>query len=254
MTETLTRTSLGGLRIQKIKDTPPFFNMMVYGDAGVGKTYLAATADDVPAMRKVLFIDLEGGLLTLRGRYSHVDTVRVTSWKEVQSVYDELLAGGHDYNTVVIDSLTEAQKMSMSDIMKLIGDDPGRDPDVASMREWGKNLEQTRRFVRAFRDLPMNTIFTCLSVNDKNSMTGRIERRPYLTGKLSSEIAAFLDEVFYLYPKEVEENGERISKRMLLTAAQEGIVSKDRSGNLPLVVENPDMKDLYVKITEGDNK
>jgi phage nucleotide-binding protein len=220
--------------------------MLVYGEPGVGKTRLAGSADEVPELRKVLFVDVEGGTYTLRASSPHVDVIRVKTWRQVQDIYDALFAGGHGYSTVVIDSLTETQKFNMSEVMaKLLMEDPGRDPDIAGMREWGKNIEQIRRFVRAFRDLEMNVIFTALAKSDKNARTGVITKKPYMSGKLADEVAGFLDIVMYMYMKELD--GEQ--KRLLLTGATDEYVAKDRSAKLPLVIENPNMKTLFHLIT-----
>lgn len=244
--EVLSPRHLGGLRIIKAQERPPYMNILFYGDPGVGKTRLAGTADSVPGMRKVLFVDLEGGTLTLTHSNPNVDIVRVSSWKEMQAVYDALYAGNHEYSTVVLDSLTEIQKFNMYEIMtELIGFNEDRDPDVPGMREWGKNLEQMRKFVRAFRDLPMHTIFTALMKNDKDKKTGLSQRKPYLSGKLADEVAGFLDIVCYMYIKEVD--GEQT--RLLLSSATDEIVAKDRTGKLPIVMINPDMGDLLNYIT-----
>lgn len=239
--EVLSPRNLGGLKILKAAERPPYMNILFYGDPGVGKTRLAGTADSVPEMRKVLFVDLEGGTLTLTHSNPNVDIVRVSSWDEMQDVYNALYAGNHDYSTVVLDSLTEIQKFNMYNIMKgLVEFDADRDPDVPGMREWGKNLEQMRKFVRAFRDLPMHTIFTALMKNDKDKKTGLSQRKPYLSGKLADEVAGFLDIVCYMYIKEVD--GEQT--RLLLSSATDEIVAKDRTGKLPIVMINPDMVDL----------
>lgn len=243
--EVLSPRNLGGLRIIKAQERPPYMNILLYGDPGVGKTRLAGTADSVPEMRKVLFVDLEGGTLTLTHSNPNVDIVRVTTWKEMQAVYDELYAGNHDYSTVVLDSLTEIQKFNMYQIMvDLIDFNDDRDPDVPGMREWGKNLEQMRKFVRGFRDLPMHTIFTALMKNDKDKKTGLSQRKPSLSGKLADEVAGFLDIVCYMYIKEVD--GDQ--KHLLLTGATDEIVAKDRTGKLPIVMDNPDMSDLLAHI------
>lgn len=240
---------LAGLPIQKVKQQAPYFNLLLYGEWGTGKTRLAGSADAVPAMRKVLFVDVEGGTFTLRSCYPDVDVVRVRSWEEMQSVYDELYANPKLYNTVVIDSLTEVQKFNMAQIMQdLVISDPERDPDIPSLREWGKNVEQIRRFVRAFRDLPLNTIFTALVRYDKNNKTGVVTKKPSLSGKLADEVAGFLDFVVYLYIKEVE--GE--SKRLLLTGATEDTHAKDRSNKLPKIIEEPSMQTLYDYILGGN--
>jgi hypothetical protein len=239
---TLTSSTVGGLKIKKVSDLEPNFNMLVYGKSGVGKTRLSGSAIEVPEMRRVLYIDVEGGALTLRKDFPNVEIVRVTTWKDVQALYDELFAGGHGFNTIVLDSLTEIQKFNMDEIMRRMIEsaDSDRDTDVPSLREWGKNLEQIRRFVRAFRDLPINVIFTALEREDKDRMN-RPMKLPSLSGKMAQEVAAFLDIVLYYNIKEVD--GEQL--RLLQSAGTESTVAKDRSGKLPPVMVNPTMEALY---------
>lgn len=235
-------SQIAGLPIEKVSKKAPFVNMLIYGESGAGKTRLAGSADEVPEMRRVLFIDVEGGTLTLRDVYPNVDTVRVKSWSDMQLVYDELYAGQHGFTTVVVDSLTEIQKMSMDGVMRrLVEEHEDRDADVPSVREWNINIEQTRKFVRAFRDLPVNTIFTALMTIEKNPRNGAIKRKPSLSGKVKDEVAGFLDIVSYLYTKEIDQE----NKRILLCGQTEDTVAKDRSNALPLFVENPTMASIW---------
>jgi AAA domain-containing protein len=241
----LTPSSIGGLRIEKVRERQPHFNLLVYGKSGVGKTYLAGSAYGVPEMRRVLYIDVEGGALTLRRVFPDVETVRIQSWGDMQKVYDALFAGGHGFNTVILDSLTEIQKFNMDSIMrKLIDKNDDRDMDVPSLREWGKNLEQIRRFVRAFRDLPINVIFTALEREDKDRLL-RPVKLPSLSGKMAQEVAAFLDIVLYYNIKEVEDEEGKRQLRVLQSAATESVIAKDRSGTLPAAMVGPDMESLY---------
>lgn len=200
-------------------------------------------------MRKVLVLDFEGGTFSLRNTHPNVDTIRITEWTQLQPIYQELERGGHGYETVVIDSASEAQKFSMLWIMKkVVENDSSRDIEVPSMREWGKNLEQMRRMVRGFRDLPMNCIFTAHATEEKDTKRGLILKSPSFSGKLKAEIAGFLDIVGFMYTKEVKGRDE--PARLLLTGSTEDIVAKDRSGRLPLVLENPTMTQLYKTITD----
>jgi hypothetical protein len=242
----LTPSTLGGLRVRKAADRPPNINLMVFAESGWGKTTLAGSADAVPAMRKVVMLDFEGGDLSLSHSYPDVDVVPIGDWDDAQSTYNDLFAGGHGYGTVIVDSLTEIQKLCMYWVMgRVLDDKPDREEFVPSMREWGINLEMMRKFVRAMRDLPINVIFTALVQEDKNPKTGMVVKKPSLTGKLKNEVAAFLDVVVYGYFLETVENNETVQKRLLLTKSTDSIIAKDRTGRLPMVVEEPTMKQLY---------
>lgn len=243
---TLTKRSLAGLQIQPVQERSLYLNMLFYGESGVGKTTLCGSADEVPAMRPVLFVDIEGGTASLRHSYPDVQTVRVQTWREMQDVYDALYAGEGGFQTVVLDSLTEIQKFNMYSIMTdLTQKRPDLDPDVPGMREWGKNLEQMRKYIRAFRDLDMHTIFTALNMVDRDQKTGQTTMQPMLSGKLAKEAAAFLDVVGYYYVKQMGSGEEAEFKRFLLTQKTDSQVAKDRSGKLPMIVEDPTMKTIY---------
>jgi hypothetical protein len=239
---------LAGLNIIKVGDMEHFSNMLIYGDSGVGKTVLACSAAGVPYMNPVIMVDMEGGTLSAKNRFPDVDLVRATSMAELQMVYNELRGGGTGYKTVIIDSLTEAQKFSMNDIMKgVVAADEDRDPDIPSMREYGKNLEQTRRLVRAFRDLPLHTIMTCLEDYSKDEITKKTNFMPLLTGKAQKEIPAFFDFVLRLYVVPDPDNEGEIL-RLIQSRATEKVQAKDRSGRMPPVLgklEVPTMTDIY---------
>jgi phage nucleotide-binding protein len=252
--ELIRPNNIAGLPVLKAEAARQHINILIYGKSGVGKTQLAGSADAVPSMRKVLVMDVEGGTMTLAHSYPDVDVVRVRHWNEVAELADFLQTGNHDYQTCIVDSLTEAQKFNMSAVMaKRIEEREAKgeeqDPDVPDMRAWGKNIEQIRKFVRFFRDLEMNTIFTALVKEDKNPRTGLIERKPYLSGKLADEVAAFLDVVVYYYMKKVDDE----NKRLLLTQATDEYVAKDRTGKLPALLESPTMEEIMqYAITKKD--
>lgn len=242
---TLAPLTIAGLPITPVKEQAPYFNMLIYGQSGVGKTYLAGSCNAVPEMQRVLLLDAEGGTLTLRNTpYRNIDVIRVKSWDDMDRIYNELYRTNHGFNTVIVDSLTEIQKMSMERIMnRQYADDEDDSPqdNMPQMREWNINIEQTRKFVRRFRDLPVNTVFTALEKQEKNMRTGATKRKPSLSGKVADEVAAFLDIVAYYYLK--EDGGE--NKRILLTGQTEDTVAKDRSGTLEMMIVEPSMEKIY---------
>jgi phage nucleotide-binding protein len=241
-----TKPSIGGVPITTAADMQETVNILFYGEPGVGKTVLCGSSSVVDGMAPVLFVDVEGGTLSLKDHYPLVDTVRITDWQDMVKVYDSLRKGEGGYQTVVLDSITEVQKFSMNEIMRrLVAKEPDSDPDVPGMREWGKNIEQMRRLVRNFRDLPMNVLFTALEATDKDDR-GRRKTYPSLPGKLAGEVPGFVDIVIYMYVKVQE----KIVKRMLLTESTGAQVAKDRSNRLPRVIEQPTMEEIYNLITQ----
>lgn len=246
----LTADTIGGLKIQKVFELTNLVNVLIYGDSGIGKTVLAGSASIVAEMGPVVVVDFEGGTISLKDFYPDVDVVRVKTIREMQRVYDELYRMKHNYKTVVIDSLTEVQKMFMSEIVKAqYQKDPDKyDEDVPGIYEWGKNTEQIRKLVRAYRDLPMNSIFTALAMEtkDKNNVTRTV---PNFSNKLIGEVPGLVDIVLYMYTKKIDKN---TYKRLLLTRKTDTTVAKDRTNKLPVVVEEPTFQMLYDLIYNGE--
>ena len=233
---------VGGLDVSSPNEAKGTISALIYGNSGVGKTVLAASASVVEQMSPVLILDFEGGVLPLRSFYPDVDVVRAKTWKDMQNIYAEARKGNLEYNTIILDSMTELQKFSMNSIMeRVVKEDPERDPDIPSMREYGKNLEQMRRIVRLFRDLPVNTLFTAHAAQETYGKAERTRTKISLTGKLADEIAGFMDLVLYLYVK--TKNKEEV--RAVLSQQREDIIAKDRTTRLPKVIEAPTMADIY---------
>lgn len=244
--ERLSISSIGGLATRKPQSNLPFLNLMIYGDSGSGKTLLAGTAAFVKELSPVLFVDVEGGTLTLShfGEDADIDVVRVEEWRHMQKVYDELYAGKHPYKTVVIDSLTEMQKLAMSSVLGS-GQTIDAVGNIPEFKDWNINTEQMRRLVRAFRDLKMNSIFTCLSMEQQDPRRESVViKKPALTKKLANEIPAFFDVLFYLW---VKENKNGPNTRHLQTDKTDRIVAKCRVQGVPESIENDDvnMEALY---------
>jgi hypothetical protein len=242
---------LAGIPIERVSERSEWVKLLLYGVPGSGKTYLAGSASEVARMSPVLFIDIEGGTKTLRNVFPDVDVIRIrdkfddkgrlvkSAWKRLFEVYEDLRRGV-PHNTIVLDSLTEAYKMSMysvmADVMKS-GDRQNQDPDVPAVRDWGKSSEQIRRMVRALRDMDKHVIFTALQNDVKDQMTGAVTSKPSLPGKLADEIPAYIDEVLYLWVKAGKEGVER----KILTEPTGKFIAKDRSGMLPTTMTNPTM-------------
>ena len=234
MSEILTPTSFAGLKLERpTQEAPDKLNMLIYGEAGVGKTWLAGSASRVPSMRNVLYIDAEAGKTTLR-EHPDVEIVPARRWEDYVTIYNALKAGGHRYRTVVLDSLSEILEQCKDQVMvemKLDPDNEARDEDIPSIREWGKLQVRLLRLIRLYRDLPMNVIFIAHAdrVQQKN---GKFKWMPLLNGKLQLKVPQIPDIVFFMYNQEVD--GEQ--KRLMLTTQTDSAVAKVRGATMPSVI------------------
>lgn len=227
-----------------------WMNALIYGEPGAGKTYLEGTADDSPETSPLLIIDVDGGLMTIRHR-KNVKVVTIRSIDELLKLYD-VLHSSIDTETdtlpfkcLALDNLTELQKLDMKDIMEVAPAvlEGKQHKSVPSVREWGISQDHIRKIVRAFRDLPCHTIFTC-HVDIKPDNMNRNIYGPDLPGKLRNQITGFVDVVGYLYATEHE--GEIVRK--LQTAKTDTVIAKDRLNSIGDVVINPTIPMMVSKI------
>lgn len=234
MSDVLTPTNFAGLKIEK-PDVNQIskLNMLIYGEAGVGKTWLAGSASRVPSMRNVLYLDAEAGKSTLR-EHPDVEILPTKRWQDYINIYQALKAGGHNYGTVVLDSLSEILEQCKDQVMvemKLDPDNAERDEDIPSIREWGKLQVRLLRLIRLYRDLPMNVIFIA-HAERVQLKTGKHKWMPMLNGKLQMKVPQIPDIVFFMYNQEVD--GEQ--RRLMLTTQTDNAVAKVRGATMPPVI------------------
>lgn len=236
-------------------------NLLIYGEPGVGKTRLAGSAADHEDTAPVLILDVEGGVTSLRHR-NDIDVIQVRDIDTIVKVHDQLQKEkGGGYRTVVIDSLSELQKLDMRTVMQEeYNRQPDRtDKDVPSQRAWGKSQERLRRIIRGYKDLPVHTIMTTLVTQTTDEQTNVTHYYPALPGKMRGDAPGFFDIVGYLRVKE-EQNGAVI-RRLLQIQASSKIVAKDRTDSLGFdeegkrlgVVFDPTIPDMWHTIQSSNN-
>lgn len=154
------------------------------------------------------------------------------------------------FQTVAVDSLTELQVYDMREIMEeVVKDDPTRDPDVPSPREWGKSQSHIKELIRSIRAMPCHAIFAALPSEREDKKTGEVTVWPDLPGKLATQVPALVDIVGYYYSY-IDESQE--TQRILLTQNTGKYVAKDRTQSLGKFVVNPTIPKLFQMIREHD--
>ena len=239
--------------LSKVTVVKTTWTSLIHGDAGVGKSWLAATAPP-----PVLVLDVEGRARYLPypnkttwdpfrdkppepGDWTHC-VVNVSRFQVLQQAYQWLQSGQHPFKSVDLDSLQEAQKRFIDELVGM---------EQLQTQDWGAVLRHLESTVRSFRDLTLaesNSVeVVVFTVGSKTNDAGK--NIPLLQGALQNTLAYFTDSVGYLYV--THENGA--PQRNLLVQPTPSIVAKDGTGRLggPIIV-NPNLTTLFNQLAAAD--
>ena len=187
---------------------------LIHGPQGAGKTTLAST---IAGAGKTLFVDFTGekGIRSFQGApyAKNITVARPSSITALDDLFWELDAGDHDFNAVVLDSLTAVQKMTMR---YLLGHDETAVREIkqgtapADIRTWGQSLDimvDTATFWYGLADgdrkHPMHVVMTAQTKITEDEDSGTTTRTPDVQkGALSITMAA----PDYIVYADVEEN------------------------------------------------
>jgi len=204
--------------------------MLVYGQAGAGKTSLIKT---LPAP---VILSAEGGLLSLQGE--DIPYIEISNMASLTEAYQWLMDSeeSKQFASVALDSISEIAEVVLAAEKKT-----AKDPRQA----YGAMQDQMTDLVRAFRDIPGRHVYFSAKVEKAQDEMGRILYYPSMPGnKTGQALPYFFDEVLAL---RVEKDSEGNTVRALLTDPDGVWTAKDRSGRLD-VWETPDLGNVIQKI------
>ena len=229
-------------------------NMCVYGLSGVGKTVLGATGPP-----PVLFLDVDFGMMSVSRmrpdlqKSLGIDDLNqlkreiVRGQKDIerllQEVREEFKADPHAYGTIVLDNITELQRVLMNEYVR-----EQSAKGLPKQQDWQYILLQMRWVVQNIRALPCHKLFTA-HLEEKEGM-----KSPALSGRIAQELPGYFDILacYMLREEEVTnaDTGEvsQESRRGLWCQAHPRIAAKDRSGRLDMI-ERPHLGHIVRKIS-----
>lgn len=207
-----------------------FVGMLVYGQAGSGKTSLIRT------LPTPIILSAESGLLSIADaglpyiEIDSIDTLREAYLWLTQS--DE----AKDFESVALDSVSEIGEVCLAGEKRT-----AKDPRQA----YGALADTMGEIIRSFRDLPNRHVYFSAKVEKTQDDMGRILYAPSMPGsKVGQSLPYFFDEVLAL---RIEKDAEGIIQRALMCESDGLWQAKDRSGKLS-AWEAPDLGEIINKV------
>lgn len=204
------------ITLKTTKDlSAPSVKLLVYGQAGTGKTTLIKTAPSP------IVLSAEAGLLSLSG--TDIPYVEIHSMVELAEAGNWLVgsAEARAYKTVCLDSISEIAEVCLAESKAALKD--GR-------AAYGEMNERMSRLIRLFRDLPDRHVYFTAKLEKSENEIGALMFAPSMPGKtLTQSLPYFFDEVFAMRLV-ADENKNTV--RALMCAPDAMWTAKDRSGKL----------------------
>lgn len=234
-------------RISPVSDIKPFLKVCVYGRNKVGKTRFATDSG-----RKTLLIDCnERGYDSVR-HLKNVMKYDLGRWEDLDPIYWYLRGGKHDYEVVVIDTITMLAVIGMKFVLKEDSErDFNRDPMTPDKRSWGKLGEHMKETIIRFRNLPMHVVFTAQekTTTSEDEDGGVVnEVHPELSPAPRSTLLSAVGIIGRIYTREVEKDDKKTMQRRMLLGTHPKYVAGCRYEELKYVEINPTLGKFLDKI------
>lgn len=197
------------LQIKRFEPSNHILKAMLYGKSWSGKTTLASTAP------KPLYICSENGLASIADK--RPEYVEVSSIADLKSIYEELKKGT-EYQSVVIDSISEISRVVKENITQSNRFD-------MDMRKRGKYSEEMIQIIRDIIRLPYHVVVIThdKTVTDDDGKILQYDIAVQWSAR--EEIPRYFDVIAYTYIKD--------GKHGAMCKAHQMYVTKDRLRCLP---------------------
>lgn len=211
-----------------------YMKVLFCGDPGAGKTLTASTFPNP------FFISAEGGLMSIARRFLPYAELQTTDdLKEILKILrqtpearGQMLNAPGRIDTIVIDTLDEVQKLFMKERVATKKD------EAFVLKDFGWLREKMEGAIRAFRNLPINVVFTCHLKENRDEEVGSVAYLPGLVGASAAYIPGAVDLSLVLLSRTEASVVDGKTQKQVVRYAQTYRDAKypwvkDRSGRLP---------------------
>jgi len=230
---------------KKAIDLPKQAKLLFIGDSGTGKTRLCCTAPN-----PVILLVEPNGLMTIQATNPDAIVVEANNLQTVYSFFQDAMSGRlkeeTGCETIIIDSLTEMQRLIRDDILMQKGNAPGANVKF-SLADWGVLTDRMRKMIRTVRDLPFTIVCTALAQYETDESTGIRYAMPSFDGrKMPNEICGYFSAVGYVYREQVTEGEEVEIRHRVMFRGPSNYLTKGLPGLD--ATEEPDVTAMLAKI------
>lgn len=219
---------MGGNPFRPAEAVVPRVKCLVYGQSGVGKTYLALTAPG-----KVAVIDTEGGTAFYAGRsgLSAFDVLPTKTFNDVTRAIAYLAAHPGEYETLVIDPVTVLYETLQDAAQSKRAEKRHNSEADLEMLDWQRIKRAYKALMTDLVNLPMHVIVTAREKDDEEG-SGDNRRKVGTKPDAEKNTPYYFDTVVRLVARGQERKAE---------------VTKDRTGTIPAEVAAPTFAKLFNK-------
>lgn len=222
--------------------------ILFYGRPGCGKTYAAATASELPDVRKILILDTEGSTVGTTADFDDdkVDIIPVEGIEHLDAILEKLFDPSieHGWDAVVIDTMDVAQKWKVKEQQRIHG--TTGDGVFAAWREVGEWTLWVGRGLKKMKALGI-VVFHETEAKDAD---GGIVVQLKLQGGAKDEFPGIPDIVAYLERKVFDNEGVDEEHTLAHFATSDNKVTKNRFGFPPKMLD-PSIPKMYQHIADN---
>lgn len=241
--------ALGKYIVKPSEMSKPEF-VLLYSRPGGGKTHLAASASELPDVRKILILDTEGSTAGTVADFDDdkVDIIPVSSIEQLDAILEKLFDPEieHGWDAVVIDTLDVAQEWKIKQQQKIFGTSgDGVFAAWREVKEWtlwiGRGLKKMKPLgIAVFHD------------REEKDADGSIVTKLQLSGSAKDIFPGIPDVVVYLVRKILhnDETNQDEEHTIAYFASSDNKVTKNRF-KFPPVMLDPSFPKMYELIAES---
>jgi hypothetical protein len=223
----------------------------VYGDPGVGKSYLSLT------FPRPFVIDTDGGLITGAIAGFEAFAQEPTGWRDLEALYWWCKERRSEFDTIVFDSITTLQRLLLDEIVDQTTEVKTPDkPIMMFVPEQGQylaNQRQIARILTEFRRLNKHMVVTA-GVRQRLTADGLPigKRSPEVAPGLLTIVQHWSSVVGELVVQTRDKSGAELDQpaRALITAPSSDRTTKSRFAKLMPYVINPSFTTIWGRVQE----